>query len=845
MSYFLTQCPFCQTSFKVSEDQMHAANGVVRCGSCMEVFLAGQHRIILKEKAAQIDQLIREYDAAQDRVAREQETDTAEDQDSDIPQADDSQESPAAHWDDDPEYDDEEASSDGTDIDWDDFDEPAFGDGLTDTDPEDVEEDPEHDDPHIDAEDADLSDDYDDVDDVDDDSDFDEEITITDEVDPAETGLRDLPTPEIEEPEEHDDWDEPVTAATQSAVTPIIEDPDLPEAYRDDETPEDAEHEKAASGLDDAETQDDITPEQDMETEGPVTAPNPVSLAPSYAAFLNPSGYRLKSFTVGQASGKEPASEEVNEPVTADISALRQPPSADTGSESSQDSWVFEDEETAQESSPIFTSFDDLPSDEESQADSMPSRIIDAEDYIDMETVIDTPETTDSEHQMPESEDPEWLEEDQETPEEAPDTEIANSHENPDDPVFAPADENGEAGNEETQPVVEEEVIEEEHHYPTVEDETGNTVLADGTGEEIFFSDNSTTIDDENDNTGEPVFIDVIESGNMLTALPTDEAANDIKDTNDPDPDAILGNLSEDQYLADADDETPFTIPDTVEDTSMSEEDEDPALPEVSFPNPENIPTLIPDQVAMEAIPVRQDSSPIPTRLQTPSEDSPVVEGGWNRSEPDPEADAVNTDKSHLLANLSALRDEQSLDPVAPDSLQSIREELVELVSFHESRKGLKTAALLITSALLLATLAGQYAWYNLDQLVMARQWPLLTRQLCQFLSCPDPDALDLSALVTEELVVRSHPEADNALQVDFIFRNDAPREQPFPLVELNFTDNSGSIMASRAFTSREYLPQEMILFNRMPAHSSIQISLSLVDPGPEATGYALVFRSP
>ncbi|MFZ8928631.1 MAG: MJ0042-type zinc finger domain-containing protein, partial [Pseudohongiellaceae bacterium] len=40
MSHLLTQCPFCQTSFKVSDEQMQAANGVVRCGFCMEVFLA-------------------------------------------------------------------------------------------------------------------------------------------------------------------------------------------------------------------------------------------------------------------------------------------------------------------------------------------------------------------------------------------------------------------------------------------------------------------------------------------------------------------------------------------------------------------------------------------------------------------------------------------------------------------------------------------------------------------------------------------------------------------------------------------------------------------------------------
>ena len=34
----LTQCPHCKASFKVSEDQIAAANGRVRCGACMNIF---------------------------------------------------------------------------------------------------------------------------------------------------------------------------------------------------------------------------------------------------------------------------------------------------------------------------------------------------------------------------------------------------------------------------------------------------------------------------------------------------------------------------------------------------------------------------------------------------------------------------------------------------------------------------------------------------------------------------------------------------------------------------------------------------------------------------------------
>ncbi|WP_375740358.1 DUF3426 domain-containing protein [Pseudomonas boanensis] len=39
---FVTQCPHCQTSFRVSRAQLAVANGAVRCGACLHVFNAAQ-----------------------------------------------------------------------------------------------------------------------------------------------------------------------------------------------------------------------------------------------------------------------------------------------------------------------------------------------------------------------------------------------------------------------------------------------------------------------------------------------------------------------------------------------------------------------------------------------------------------------------------------------------------------------------------------------------------------------------------------------------------------------------------------------------------------------------------
>jgi predicted Zn finger-like uncharacterized protein len=46
---FVTQCPHCQTSFRVSHAQLSAARGVVRCGSCLQVFNAAKQ--LLEQRA--------------------------------------------------------------------------------------------------------------------------------------------------------------------------------------------------------------------------------------------------------------------------------------------------------------------------------------------------------------------------------------------------------------------------------------------------------------------------------------------------------------------------------------------------------------------------------------------------------------------------------------------------------------------------------------------------------------------------------------------------------------------------------------------------------------------------
>ncbi|NRA23582.1 MAG: zinc-ribbon domain-containing protein, partial [Oleispira sp.] len=48
----ITRCPHCQTTFRLRLEQLAAAKGAVRCGSCLQVFKAADHLVSDTKKAA-------------------------------------------------------------------------------------------------------------------------------------------------------------------------------------------------------------------------------------------------------------------------------------------------------------------------------------------------------------------------------------------------------------------------------------------------------------------------------------------------------------------------------------------------------------------------------------------------------------------------------------------------------------------------------------------------------------------------------------------------------------------------------------------------------------------------
>ena len=180
--------------------------------------------------------------------------------------------------------------------------------------------------------------------------------------------------------------------------------------------------------------------------------------------------------------------------------------------------------------------------------------------------------------------------------------------------------------------------------------------------------------------------------------------------------------------------------------------------------------------------------------------------------------------------------------PITPLRLEMLEEELL-----NETPVRRRPPSWLWGTLALLALLAlpAQYLYYNFAALAHDQRSRPLLENLCLVARCELPARVDISRIRSTNLLVRPHPEFPNALAIDVILYNRADFEQPFPVLEMEFTDTSGRRLASRRFRPEEYLSGELAGVRLMPPQTPIHVGLSMLDPGPQARNYRLDFLSP
>lgn len=163
-------------------------------------------------------------------------------------------------------------------------------------------------------------------------------------------------------------------------------------------------------------------------------------------------------------------------------------------------------------------------------------------------------------------------------------------------------------------------------------------------------------------------------------------------------------------------------------------------------------------------------------------------------------------------------------------------------VSGH-NKSWLRTLLWLIVVLGLVGALIAQIVWFQFDRLSAIPELRPFYEQGCEIAGCELKPLVNIDAIQSRKLVVRTDPENRSQLIVDAVIINRADFQQPFPAIALTFSNLNGDVVAQSIFTPAEYLAGEADELNTMPVETPVRIAISIRDPGRDAVNYNIVFQ--
>jgi predicted Zn finger-like uncharacterized protein len=142
----------------------------------------------------------------------------------------------------------------------------------------------------------------------------------------------------------------------------------------------------------------------------------------------------------------------------------------------------------------------------------------------------------------------------------------------------------------------------------------------------------------------------------------------------------------------------------------------------------------------------------------------------------------------------------------------------------------------------LLLLLALQWVYFNRAALAADERWRPLLERGCSMVPCDLPLRVDLSRIDIINRDVRKHPTLKDVLLVNVAFESRAEFIQPYPVLEVSFTDQSGKPVAMRHFSPVEYLGDGADLEGGMNTGSPVQVVLEVIDPGDGVVSFQFDF---
>jgi len=227
------------------------------------------------------------------------------------------------------------------------------------------------------------------------------------------------------------------------------------------------------------------------------------------------------------------------------------------------------------------------------------------------------------------------------------------------------------------------------------------------------------------------------------------------------------------------------------------------------------------------------------------TEPEPEPEPELLEVEPEPEpAQPRADDELPLTADDDRVGDPVTSRPAKPFQPDNLYQDLRrDPVSVGGGRGGLRTALWTLVVLVLIGVLVAQVTWFQFDRLSAIPQLRPFYEKGCELAGCQLKPLVDVDAIQSRKLVVRTDPENRTQLIVDAVILNRAGFEQPFPAIALTFSNLNGDVVAQSVFCPDEYLAGEASGLNAMPVETPVRIAISIRDPGRDAVNYNLGFR--
>ncbi|WP_309043880.1 DUF3426 domain-containing protein [Marinobacter sediminicola] len=159
------------------------------------------------------------------------------------------------------------------------------------------------------------------------------------------------------------------------------------------------------------------------------------------------------------------------------------------------------------------------------------------------------------------------------------------------------------------------------------------------------------------------------------------------------------------------------------------------------------------------------------------------------------------------------------------------------------NRSWLRTLTWTVVVLGLIGVLVAQVTWFQFDRLSAIPELRPFYEKGCELAGCELKPLIDVEAIQSRKLVVRTDPDNRNQLVVDAVIINRAVFQQPFPAIALTFSNLNGDVVAQSIFAPSDYLAGEAEGLDIMPVETPVRFAISIRDPGRDAVNYNIIFR--